>query len=231
MYDPVIGQFISEDPIGFDAGDPNLRRYVGNSPTNATDPSGLSPWKGIARILGKKWTEETCERAGKTLATELLQKLARYTPDSQKAQEIIRRLKAMGWVEEKLAKGSHKGEGLILREIVDGKRTDTFLQWHPGGGHHGPDPYWKFSSGKSGTMRTVGGTVGAIAIAVIPGAAQASEGDWNGAGRDVFIEFTPLVWSKMMWESLGSFFDWCEKDLYGEEYHERMEQRRKDFWK
>jgi hypothetical protein len=43
MYDPTVGQFISEDPIEFDAGDPNLRRYVENSPTNATDPSGLFP--------------------------------------------------------------------------------------------------------------------------------------------------------------------------------------------
>lgn len=41
MYDPVLGTFISEDPLTFDAGDPNLRRYVGDSPTNATDPSGL----------------------------------------------------------------------------------------------------------------------------------------------------------------------------------------------
>jgi RHS repeat-associated protein len=40
-YDPTVGQFISQDPIGFAAGDANLYRYVGNSPTNFTDPSGL----------------------------------------------------------------------------------------------------------------------------------------------------------------------------------------------
>jgi len=40
-YDPVVGRFISEDPIGFEAGDTNLYRYVGNSPVNATDPEGL----------------------------------------------------------------------------------------------------------------------------------------------------------------------------------------------
>ncbi|QDT07270.1 putative deoxyribonuclease RhsB [Rubripirellula lacrimiformis] len=40
-YDPANGQFISQDPIGFNAGDSNLYRYVGNSPTNATDPTGL----------------------------------------------------------------------------------------------------------------------------------------------------------------------------------------------
>lgn len=41
MYDTSIGQWLSEDPIGFAAGDANPRRYVGNSPTNATDPWGL----------------------------------------------------------------------------------------------------------------------------------------------------------------------------------------------
>jgi RHS repeat-associated protein len=40
-YDSANGRFISEDPLGFGAGDSNLTRYVGNSPTNGTDPSGL----------------------------------------------------------------------------------------------------------------------------------------------------------------------------------------------
>ena len=39
-YDPAAGRFTSQDPIGFDAGDANLYRYVGNSPLNFTDPSG-----------------------------------------------------------------------------------------------------------------------------------------------------------------------------------------------
>jgi len=39
-YDPTTGKFLSEDPKGFAAGDANLFRYVGNGPTNATDPSG-----------------------------------------------------------------------------------------------------------------------------------------------------------------------------------------------
>jgi hypothetical protein len=42
VYDPRLGQFASEDPIGFTANDPNLRRYVGNEPTRYTDPSGLA---------------------------------------------------------------------------------------------------------------------------------------------------------------------------------------------
>jgi hypothetical protein len=40
-FDPSIGRWVSEDPIGFTAADPNLYRYNGNNPTNATDPSGL----------------------------------------------------------------------------------------------------------------------------------------------------------------------------------------------
>jgi RHS repeat-associated protein len=40
-YDPSVGRWLSEDPIGFDAGDANLYRYVGNSPTMQSDPLGL----------------------------------------------------------------------------------------------------------------------------------------------------------------------------------------------
>src|SRR5262249_54514505 len=34
-YDPKTGRWISEDPIGFVAGDTNLSRYVGNNPVSA----------------------------------------------------------------------------------------------------------------------------------------------------------------------------------------------------
>jgi RHS repeat-associated protein len=39
-YSPSIGRWMSEDPIGFSAGDPNLGRYVLNSPTEFVDPYG-----------------------------------------------------------------------------------------------------------------------------------------------------------------------------------------------
>jgi RHS repeat-associated protein len=41
-YDPNVGRWLSEDPIGFAGGDPNLYRYVGNSPGDSVDPSGLA---------------------------------------------------------------------------------------------------------------------------------------------------------------------------------------------
>jgi RHS repeat-associated protein len=55
-YDPTIGRWLSEDPIGFTAGDANLFRYVRNAPTTASDPSGLqgsggSASGGVAEVL------------------------------------------------------------------------------------------------------------------------------------------------------------------------------------
>jgi uncharacterized protein RhaS with RHS repeats len=42
-YDPKIGRFISQDPIGFEAGDGNFYRYVSNMSLSVRDPFGLSP--------------------------------------------------------------------------------------------------------------------------------------------------------------------------------------------
>lgn len=41
-YDPMIGRFISEDPIGFGGGSVNLSSYAGNNPVSGTDPTGLT---------------------------------------------------------------------------------------------------------------------------------------------------------------------------------------------
>nr|WP_250564674.1 RHS repeat-associated core domain-containing protein [Adonisia turfae] len=53
-YDPAVGRFISEDPLGFDAGDANLYHYVFNSPTNYTDPSGEAALVTLAAVGGVK---------------------------------------------------------------------------------------------------------------------------------------------------------------------------------
>jgi hypothetical protein len=41
-YDGTTGRWMTQDPLGFAAGDSNLYRYVHNQPTGATDPSGLT---------------------------------------------------------------------------------------------------------------------------------------------------------------------------------------------
>ena len=40
-YSPTLGRWTRNDPIGFEAGDTNLYRYVGNGPVNGVDPWGL----------------------------------------------------------------------------------------------------------------------------------------------------------------------------------------------
>jgi RHS repeat-associated protein len=40
-YDPQVGRFISEDPIGFAGGDVNFYAYVGNNSVGFKDPTGL----------------------------------------------------------------------------------------------------------------------------------------------------------------------------------------------
>ena len=66
---------------------------------------------------------------------------------------LIEEAVRLGWRVETLGRGSHKGQGLVLREVVNGKLTGRIIQWHPGGGHHGPNPYWKVSTGTGGTLR------------------------------------------------------------------------------
>ncbi len=54
-YDPNVGRFISEDPIGFEGGDVNLYNYVGANPVNFVDPMGLD-WKEKAfSAMGGFW--------------------------------------------------------------------------------------------------------------------------------------------------------------------------------
>jgi len=79
-YDPKIGRFISEDPIGF-AGGPNAYAYVGNLPTSAVDPLGLIRFVqgGDSRVggpanysdLGRAYSEMARLRA--TLSDDLVQ--------------------------------------------------------------------------------------------------------------------------------------------------------------
>lgn len=49
-----------------------------------------------------------------------------------------------GWHVETLGRGSQAGRGWVFRQYTPGGHpTGQQLRWHPGGGHHGPDPYWR----------------------------------------------------------------------------------------
>ena len=53
-YDPKVGRWISEDPIGFEAKDANLFRYTLNQPTIQRDYLGL--WKSnVHNNMTRDW--------------------------------------------------------------------------------------------------------------------------------------------------------------------------------
>ncbi len=56
-YDPNVGRFISEDPIGFEGGDVNLCAYASNNPILLIDPSGLAvgDWWDLSANYGRAY--------------------------------------------------------------------------------------------------------------------------------------------------------------------------------
>jgi hypothetical protein len=72
MYDPTVGRFLSEDPIGEDV---NLYRYCHNSPTNRVDPTGLVDWSLWPNWLERDTSIETIDRMIKTAKGQRLSEL------------------------------------------------------------------------------------------------------------------------------------------------------------
>jgi uncharacterized protein RhaS with RHS repeats len=63
MYDPALGRFISEDPIGFAGGDINLYGYVKNKPVNFFDPFGLDEYSMMERLGNQQSSNRTTTEA------------------------------------------------------------------------------------------------------------------------------------------------------------------------
>lgn len=51
MFSPNLGRFLQNDPKGFNAGDTNLYRYVGNNPANMLDPHGLEEQSSVTQPI------------------------------------------------------------------------------------------------------------------------------------------------------------------------------------
>ena len=59
------------------------------------------------------------------------------------------------WVETAGTKGAHATQVRAFRELLpNGRLSGRVARWHPGGGHHGPEPYWAVSDGQ--TLTRVG---------------------------------------------------------------------------
>lgn len=73
-YDPQVGRFISEDPIGFGGGDVNLYAYVKNNPINYIDPNG----RGREVLDSNDFFEPGATSVDIPTDTELAQKAKEY---------------------------------------------------------------------------------------------------------------------------------------------------------
>jgi RHS repeat-associated protein len=60
-YDPRAGRWTSQDPLGFDAGDSNLYRYVKNGVAAWNDPTGLTVYYRTPQYESEKLTQKGFE--------------------------------------------------------------------------------------------------------------------------------------------------------------------------
>ena len=61
------------------------------------------------------------------------------------------------WRVETLGKGSHAGQGWVYRHYGPRGPTGLQIRWHPGGGRHGPSPYWRVNAGHGQSEPIPGG--------------------------------------------------------------------------
>jgi hypothetical protein len=117
-YDPVTARWMSQDPLGFDAGDSNLYRYVQNEPANATDPTGLKgelTWQTLkeavkARGLPTTMIEELEKLNNTNFVRQPSIKLARWIGGNAGEKNTIE-LAPEHY--DRLAKGAANNEGMI----------------------------------------------------------------------------------------------------------------------
>src|SRR5205807_25802 len=137
-------------------------RYADANPANWGDPTGLwrqSPQE-VEQILAEFDAEQvSAEAYAQAPSPQDILNYPQILNDYTRKEDvgaIIAKARRAGWQFGRLGRGAHKGQGVILRELKNGKLTDRMIEWHPGGGHHGPKSYWKISSGKGGTVRIFG---------------------------------------------------------------------------
>ncbi|MBE9140285.1 RHS repeat protein [Nodosilinea sp. LEGE 07088] len=112
-YDPALGTFVSADPLGFAAGDPNLYRYVFNSPTNFTDPSG--EFVGVAVAAGA-----AVVAVGAAVGIGIVANKQMQTPEAQAA--IGGALQGLGNAFSEVAQAQQQLARDVHQNIRDGAR-------------------------------------------------------------------------------------------------------------
>ena len=113
-YDSSVGQFISQDPTGFLAGQTNLYVYCGNSPTNASDPSGLIP-DGLLDVFEKAHNQEERETNARHLTAMEKAALSKYIAKEDLDNAILH-VGIMPWYVLDDVIGITFGNDIYLRE-------------------------------------------------------------------------------------------------------------------
>jgi RHS repeat-associated protein len=156
-YNTTDQRFLSQDPIGFAGGDTNLHAYVGNQPTEFTDPMGTNP-KSTQDCLGNSFTPDTlvlmADRSTKPIS------------DIKPGDEVLAGDPSTGRAEGRTVEATIQGEGKkqlvdVSVDANDDGTTDSTVT--ATGGH----PFWVAAPGEWRTadqlktgdlLRTAAGT-------------------------------------------------------------------------
>jgi RHS repeat-associated protein len=133
-YNPALGRFLSEDPLGFGGGDVSLFAYVGNAPTQHTDPTGQvfipsrpGMFPACERLGGRKepswWDRLSCDLE---LGQVLLAPAAVFGPEEDALIQLAKEARQLGGVTEDAA-------NTLLKWAEElGLRTSEGIEIHPG---------------------------------------------------------------------------------------------------
>lgn len=128
----------------------NMLKNTCESGSNSKNPMTGDDWH---KYFNEKYGAEnvTWESASIQDIIDMPSKITDFSP--KQISDLARR---SGWTVGPLGKGSLAGityeqGGGISMHAPNG--SSIYIQYHPGGGHHGVMPYYKVSSGKNGTVR------------------------------------------------------------------------------
>jgi RHS repeat-associated protein len=189
--DVGLGRWLTQDPLGFAAGDTNLYRYVANSPTNFTDPSGeIIPLVvvGAALVLAATasmlYAADSYNRTSAMLATPLSQwsedDRQRYASAMRRAQFLQGTGEVLGQVGLTLAVAGVVPVGGLGTGAAAGLLGDgvTQLTWI-----YGAKAQDSFDWGRWLAAGVSGGVAGRMGQAAVNGGRAMGSAGWSTAGR------------------------------------------------
>lgn len=132
MYDPSVGAWLSEDPLGFRSGTTNLFEYVGNNSTNFVDPTGLAAenwaWNWHHMLPQAVFTPEFLNRH--QLDIDIGAAEHGFMLRGHDHTEVHRNNWNKQW--EKWIQKHEKNGTRITKEMVDRQRTKMIEKFHLG---------------------------------------------------------------------------------------------------